>query len=97
MDNTKLLQFRIISIVEGLSFLALLFIAMPLKYFAGEPIYVKYVGMAHGLLFIAFVFSLYSAWTEYKWSFRQGFFYFLCSLVPFAPFYLERKLAPNKN
>lgn len=92
MLDSKLFQLRLISFLEGFSFLILLFFAMPMKYMMSEPIYVKYVGMAHGLLFIVFIYTLYNAWREYKWSFKFTFFAFLCSLIPFAPFYLERRL-----
>jgi integral membrane protein len=92
MSDTKLLQLRIISFLEGFSFLVLLFIAMPLKYIAQEPIYVKYVGMTHGLLFLYFLFALYEAYKEYEWSKKFTLFSFVCAIVPFAPFYLERRL-----
>lgn len=90
--ESKLFQLRIVSVLEGLSFILLLFVAMPLKYFAGEPIYVKYVGMAHGLLFILFIFALYNAWEENRFSFKVVLVCFVASLLPFAPFFLERKL-----
>ena len=53
---------RVVGFLEGLSFLALLFIAMPLKYIWGNPILVKYVGMGHGVLFIAFLVVLFVVW-----------------------------------
>lgn len=51
--------FKWISILEGISFLLLLFIAMPLKYLFEMPEMVKQVGMAHGILFIAYVIGGY--------------------------------------
>jgi integral membrane protein len=53
--NTLLARFRTVAWIEGLSYVALLFIAMPLKYFADLPLAVRVVGMAHGVLFIAYV------------------------------------------
>ena len=47
--------FRIVSILEGVSYLLLLFIATPVKYLLGNESYVKMLGMPHGLLFIAYV------------------------------------------
>lgn len=85
-------RLRIISVIEGLSFLALLCIAMPLKYLLGEPLLVRYVGMAHGVLFIIFIASLLDATTRHQWSLKFSLFCFACSLVPFAPFWLEGKL-----
>lgn len=90
--ESKLTQLRIVGFLEGLSFIALLFIAMPLKYIWGDPTAVKYVGMTHGILFILFIFALYNAWSEYKWSMKFNAIAVLCSLLPFAPFWLETKL-----
>ncbi|MBR9831602.1 DUF3817 domain-containing protein [Acidiluteibacter ferrifornacis] len=93
MDQSKQLnRFRKIGIAEGISFLLLLFIAMPLKYMAGIPEMVKYVGWAHGVLFVAYVFQL--AITAYllKWSIERVILYFTLSLIPFGTFYMEKKL-----
>jgi integral membrane protein len=57
MKEKKLLhRFRMIGIAEGISFLVLLIIAMPLKYFYNQPLAVKYVGWAHGALFVAYIY-----------------------------------------
>ena len=58
MLNDTFSRFRLISFIEGISFLILVFIAMPLKYLAGIPLAVKIVGMAHGVLFILFFIAL---------------------------------------
>ena len=47
--------FRIISFLEGISYLLLLFIAVPIKYFQGDVSYVKMLGMPHGILFMSYV------------------------------------------
>ena len=83
-------KFRIASFVEGISYLTLLFIAMPIKYIGGNPIPVKIVGMTHGLLFFLFIFFLYMASSECKWSKKFTFFAFVSSLVPFGMFFLDR-------
>ena len=49
---------RVVGLLEGLSFLLLLFIAMPMKYMFDNPVLVKYVGMGHGVLFILFLIVL---------------------------------------
>lgn len=85
-------RFRRIAYVEGISYVVLLFIAMPLKYFAGFPIAVRVVGLVHGLLFIAYVVTLWLAASEAGWSLKRSFVAFLASLVPFATFPLERHL-----
>jgi len=81
-----------ISLAEGLSFLLLLGIAMPLKYFLDQPLMVKYLGWLHGLLFVIYVVLLCYLTIQMKWKFRRLFFYFLAAFFPFAPFFVERQL-----
>ncbi|MGB3750181.1 MAG: DUF3817 domain-containing protein [Arcobacteraceae bacterium] len=97
MFETNLKRFRVIAFVEGISYLLLLFIAMPIKYVLGEPMVVKYVGMAHGVLFILFIILLAIAAKEYKWKFLFITFAFITSLIPFGTFYLETKLKKLDN
>ena len=78
---------------EGVSYLVLVFIAMPLKYIFDSPAMVRYVGMAHGVLFIIYVLLLVWNWSERKWSFGKAAVYFLASLLPFATFWVEKKVA----
>ena len=85
-------QFRLVGVVEGISYIVLLFIAMPLKYVANMPNAVKYVGWAHGVLFVAFGLWLIKVWVEYKWSFGKATLAFVASLVPFGTFWLDKKL-----
>lgn len=84
--------FRKIAIAEGISYLLLLFIAMPLKYWANIPMAVKYTGWAHGLLFVLYAVCLIMVWQEKKWSFGKATLIFLASLLPFAPFVVDRRL-----
>ena len=90
--DSSIRKFRVASFVEGLSYLILLFIAMPIKYLGGNPIPVKIVGMTHGLLFFLFIYFLYIAASECKWSKKFSFFAFVSSLVPFGMFFLDRYL-----
>ncbi len=83
---------RIIAITEAISYLILLFIAMPLKYWAGLPEVVKYTGWAHGVLFIAFCVALLLAWIAARWSIFFSAVIFIASLIPFAPFFLDHRL-----
>ena len=62
--------FRKVAVAEGISYVLLVFIAMPLKYWAEMPLAVKYTGWAHGVLFMMYVVLLIMAWMEYKWSFK---------------------------
>lgn len=82
---------RILGWIEGFSLLALLFIAMPLKYVYHRPEFVRVVGMIHGLLFIGFVTALYQFATEKKWPWKTFFLGFICSVLPFGPFWFDAK------
>jgi integral membrane protein len=90
--NGTMGQFRLIGILEGISYVVLLFVAMPLKYFADMPNAVKYIGWAHGVLFVAFGLFLIKVWEQYKWSFGKATVAFIASLVPFGTFWLDKKL-----
>ena len=85
-------QFRWISVTEGISFLVLLLIAMPLKYILGLPLAVKYIGWAHGILFMMYVLQLFYLTTTLKWKFHRLFIYFIAALVPIVPFFIDRNL-----
>lgn len=81
-----------IAITEGISYLFLLFIAMPLKYFAGMPDVVKYTGWVHGILFMLYILALINAKFDANWGFKRVFIAFMASLIPFATFILDRSL-----
>ena len=94
MLSTALGRFRVISAIEGLSFLVLVFIAMPIKYIGGDPIPVKIVGMTHGILFIIFMISLFEAKIKQEWDTGFVFQLFVLSLIPFGALLIERKVKP---
>lgn len=83
---------RIVGLIEGVSFLVLLGVAMPLKYLAGIPQAVKIVGWAHGALFIVFGFALLRAWISARWSIGRVALVFIAALVPFGPFLIDRRM-----
>lgn len=85
-------RLRIISLVEGISFLILLGIAMPMKYAWGMPWAVSVVGMIHGVLFLLFCIALVNAYLFAKWDLKPPFLIFLASIIPFAPFLVEKWL-----
>lgn len=77
--------------------MALFAVTMPLKYMAGLPMPNKYVGYAHGVLFIAYIILAIVLWKEKKWSIKRGIVLLLASLLPFATFYVESKyLKPER-
>ncbi|MAB84092.1 MAG: hypothetical protein CMJ24_11770 [Phycisphaerae bacterium] len=92
MMQSPLGRLRIISLVEGISFLVLLGIAMPLKYAWGMPWAVSVIGMIHGVLFLLFCIALVNACFFAKWNLKPPFLIFLASIIPFAPFWVEKWL-----
>jgi len=92
--NLSIKSFKTISTLEAISFLVLLGIAMPLKYIAkietGEEI-VRIAGMIHGLLFIMYVMGAFILKQKLNWSITTFLIVILCSVLPFGPFYAERK------
>lgn len=83
---------RIITLVEGVSFLVLLGVAMPLKYFAGLPLAVRVAGSIHGALFIAFGLLLLRTMFVARWTMLRGAIVFLGALLPFGPFVMDRRM-----
>lgn len=90
--HTPIGRLRIIGFVEGISYLLLLFVAMPLKYLAGLPAAVSAVGMAHGVLFVLFVAALGHAALAAGWGMRRVAWAFASAVVPFGTFYLDARL-----
>lgn len=86
--------FKFISILEGISFLVLLGIAMPLKYIWHMDQMVKMVGWAHGLLFVLYIGGAIYMFKKLNWSYMDLFIVVMCSVLPFGPFYAERKYLP---
>jgi integral membrane protein len=87
---SELKKFRLINKIEGISFLILLFVAMPLKYFAGIPMATKIVGSIHGILVLAFLYQLFSASDEAPFSTKEMGILVLLSLIPFGSFYNDK-------
>ncbi len=88
----SMIWLRYLALLEGISWLLLLFIAMPLKYMAGNPYPVKVVGMTHGLLFIAFVAALSIVLNRKTISTTLGAKVFVASFIPFGTFLVDGKL-----
>ena len=89
MLSSSIGRLRLVGLIEGVSYLLLLGVAMPLKYLADEPMAVRVVGMAHGVLFVAFCFALLHALVEHRWSLLRGAAYFTSSLLPFGTFVMD--------
>ena len=95
--RTAFSRFRIISIIEGISYLLLLFVAMPIKYIGDNPYPVKIVGMGHGVLFILFVLVLFAAQIKYKWDKGIVLQLFVYSLLPFGFLLIEKVIKTLKK
>lgn len=87
--------FKLVSILEAISFLVLLLIAMPLKYIWESPEMVRVVGMAHGILFIVYLIGAYFMYEKLNWSLKSLGIVMLCSVLPLGPIYAEKKYLPS--
>ena len=83
--------FRIIALLEGVSYLLLLFVAVPIKYLMDDPQYVKLLGMPHGLLFISYIVLAILLKNDYKWNTKQFGYILLASIIPLGTFYIDKK------
>ena len=83
--------FRFISFLEGISFLLLVFIAVPIKYFEGNEFYVKLLGMPHGILFILYIVLLVFIQKQMKWDIKTIGIVAIASIIPFGTFYVDKK------
>lgn len=93
MGKVKAIRWlRRVALTEGVSFLVLVLIAMPLKYWWEMPGAVKLFGSLHGGLFVALCVLLAYVMLAAKWSFGRAALVFAASLVPFGPFLLDRRM-----
>ena len=92
MIKNSVKKLGLINTIEGYSYLALLFIAMPLKYYMDFPIAVKILGMLHGVLFVTFCLLLLASWQKTKWKFSENIIFFIATLIPFGTFFTRRKI-----
>ncbi len=83
--------FRITALLEGVSYLLLLFIATPIKYLYEDPQYVKMLGMPHGILFMAYVVLAILISANIKWSTKTLWIVLIASVIPFGTFYIDKK------
>ena len=98
MIRSKIGRLRLVGILEGISLLVLLLVALPLKYGFGIPEVSKVMGTVHGALFLLFVFNTLSVGVEYQWKFRETTWkVLLACIVPFGTFYIDRKVLRKMN
>ena len=89
--KTALGRLRIVAFLEGCSFLLLGFtMILKYKYAMPQPNYV--VGLAHGILFVLYIFLLLQVSFLHRWSIFKMFMAFIASLIPFGTFYADKVL-----
>lgn len=93
----KIRTLRIIGILEGISYLVLLGIAMPLKYIYAIPEAVKFTGWAHGVLFMAYIPAVFIARKTMNWNFIWTGIALAASLIPFGTFLLDKHLVKREK
>jgi integral membrane protein len=89
-SNAPLKKLHIIAWIEGISYLFLLLIAMPLKYLAAMPEVNYIAGMIHGALFLLFSLAVLQAKIECRWSFGRMTKIWLTAFVPFGMVLIDR-------
>lgn len=90
--NTRLGQLRLISFTEGVSYVLLFFIAMPLKYFFGKPEAVSLAGSIHGFLFVIFFVSLVLTAMQRRWPLKRALLCFVAAILPLGAFFFDRSI-----
>jgi integral membrane protein len=91
--QTKTGRLRLLGLLEGISLLLLVFVAVPMKYVANDPSGSALLGPVHGVLFLLFVFNTLSVGVERRWVFRHTTWkVLLACVIPFGTFYIDRKI-----
>ncbi|MCP9755505.1 DUF3817 domain-containing protein [Lacihabitans sp. CCS-44] len=91
--KTKIGRLRIIGFLEGITLLILVFVAVPLKYYFGNPSLTKMLGPVHGAIFLLFLFNSLSVGVEQGWKFRTTTWkVILACFIPFGTFYIDKTI-----
>ena len=93
--NAKLALVRAVGLAEGCSFLLLLFVAMPLKYLADLPQFVRYFGSIHGALWVVYIILAVVLGLSLRWKIGRIALALICSVLPFGPFFFDATLRKN--
>ena len=83
--------FRLVALLEGVSYILLLFIAVPIKYWSGDEQWVKLLGMPHGILFVSYIIFAFLIKENEKWGMKDLGIVLLASILPFGTFYVDSK------
>lgn len=90
--KTEIGRLRLLAFAEGVSFLMILFISMPLKYLLDLPGPNQVIGLLHGILFVLYVLALIPVIIKYRWNLKTSFFSFLAAFIPFGTFWADAKI-----
>ena len=89
MFGSCIKRLRIIGYIEGISYILLMFVAMPLKYLADSPQMVSWTGWVHGVLFVIYSLVLLQVMIVKSWNVWTASIPFIAALVPFGPFLID--------
>ncbi|BAU28382.1 integral membrane protein [Aneurinibacillus soli] len=92
MMNDPIARLRMIGLIEGISFLLLLFVAMPLKYVMNISQGVAVIGMIHGVLFMLYILAVLSVKASQNWSIGRALGAIIAGILPFGPIVLNKRL-----
>ncbi|PIE15529.1 MAG: hypothetical protein CSA68_05740 [Rhodobacterales bacterium] len=92
MRHSGLKWLKIAALLEGTSLVALVFVAVPLKYWVQLPMAVKLIGPVHGALFVGFILTLLSFWAMGRVSLKLTLIGAVASFIPFGSFVYKAKL-----
>jgi integral membrane protein len=97
MQKKLLRNLRYSGIIEGISFLVLLLIAMPLKYIFHKPEFVLVFGWIHGALFVTYAYFVIRAWVVRKWTFKKAFRIGIASVIPLGTFFTDKEIKKEED
>lgn len=83
--------FRIVALLEGISYILLMTFGLYYKYLLNNDIYVKLLGMPHGILFILYIVLAFLLRKKENWNFIEFAIILFASLIPFGTFYIDKK------
>jgi integral membrane protein len=84
--------YRVAAWVTGIGLVILVFVAMPLKYFFGQPLLVAIVGMAHGFLYMAYIVITLLLAERCRWRPVDALVILVAGTIPLASFFAERRV-----
>jgi integral membrane protein len=97
MKKNSVSLLRKVGLIEGISLLVLLFVAMPLKYIWGEPRVVTVIGWVHGALFVLFMLLVLRVYDQRGWPFKKVVLAFIAAFLPFGTFVFDKQLKEEER